>query len=119
MPFLHLTMDGEPTVPAEYPVGVFVKATGLTVFPQPSLPSQILDILPAGSEYMGSGYEPGTDFGSQSATVTGAIGSTATIDLAAVILVGYGPTDLGICTPQAGQSARIASLGVLDGGGTG
>jgi hypothetical protein len=117
VPFLHLTMDGEPAVPAEYPIGIFVKATGLTQFPQPALPTFIQAILPTGSEFMGNGFDTSTDFGSQNATITGAIGSTATIDLAAVVLVGYGPTDLGICTPQAGQSARLASLAVLDGGG--
>jgi hypothetical protein len=111
--FPNLTMDGEPTVPAEYPIGIFVNATGLTPFPQPALPPQIQAILPTGSEFMGNGYEPGTDFGSQSATITGAVGSTATIDLAAVLLVGYGPTDLGLCTPHAGQGTRLASVPIV------
>jgi hypothetical protein len=66
---------------------------------------------------MGSGAVTSTDFGSNGTTVTGAVGSTATIDLAAVILSGEGPGDFGVCTPQAGQSARLASISIIDGGG--
>jgi hypothetical protein len=116
--FPSLTLDGEPVAPLAGPVGVFVYGTGLATFPnQPHLPPWLAGLVPAESEFMGSGAVTSTDFGSNGTTITGAAGSTAAIDLAAVILSGEGPTDFGVCTPQAGQSARLASISIIDGGG--
>ena len=123
--FSNLTMDGEPAVPAEYPIAVFVTATGLAPFLNPpALPPAVQALVPAGAEFMGGGSDASTAFVAPDGThvqgshITGGAGSTATLDLSVVVIVGQDPTkDLGVCTPQAGQSARLASISIVDGGG--
>ena len=114
--FTDLTIAG---VPAPNPEWItFASVTGIGPFPdQPSLPTVLAALQPPGSVVLGE--SPDAHFNPGAAHLAGAIGTTATVDLASVVAFGSVADHQYVitCTPLAGQSTRLASIAVVDGGG--